>query len=67
MPNMPNGKKAGERCFNLTDDNLCRLFGTPERPDFCGVFQAEESVCGGSQEEAIRLIGWLEGATAEAG
>lgn len=64
MPNMPQGKRAGERCLNLSDDNLCQLFGLPERPGFCGVFQAEESVCGSSQVEAIQLIGWLESATA---
>ena len=62
MPNMPQGKKAGERCLNLNADNLCQLFGLPERPAFCAAFQAELSVCGVSQEEAVRLIGWLEGA-----
>ena len=66
MPNMPQGKKAGERCLNLSDDNLCTLFGLPEWPAFCGVFQAEVSICGNSQAEAIKLIGWLEGVTAEA-
>ncbi len=64
MPNMPQGKKAGERCLNLSEDNLCQLFGLPQRPDFCGAFQAELSVCGATQADAIRLIGWLEGATA---
>lgn len=64
MPNMPHGKKAGERCLNLNEENLCDLFGLPERPPFCGAFQAELSVCGDSQLEAIQLIGWLEGATA---
>lgn len=66
MPNMPQGKKAGERCLNLTSDNLCQLFGLPERPAFCGVFQAEISVCGASQAEAIRLIGCLEDMTGQA-
>lgn len=63
MPNMPHGKKAGERCLNLTDDNFCSLFGLPERPSFCSAFVAEEVVCGNNQIEAIRLIGWLEGVT----
>ncbi len=63
MPNMPQGKRAGERCLNLTDDNLCQLFGLPERPAFCAAFQAEVSVCGESQSEAIRLMGWLEEVT----
>ena len=65
MPNMPQGKKAGERCLNLNADNLCQLFGLPERPAFCAAFQAELCVCGASQEEAVRLIGWLEGTTAK--
>lgn len=65
MPNMPDGKKAGERCLNLSADNLCNLFGLPSRPMFCQDFQAEASVCGESQAEAIQLIGWLEGATVE--
>lgn len=64
MPNMPQGKKAGQRCLNLDEDNLCMLFGLPERPAFCAAFQAEISVCGTTQEEAVALIGWLEGATA---
>ncbi len=63
MPGMPNGKPAGVRCLHLDDDNLCMLFGTPERPDFCAGFTASEEVCGESREDAIRIIGWLEGAT----
>ncbi len=31
MPRMPEGKPAGERCLHLTVDNLCDLFGKPER------------------------------------
>ncbi|ALH99724.1 YkgJ family cysteine cluster protein [Pseudomonas sp. FW306-02-F02-AA] len=64
IPGMPNGKAAGERCVQLSVDNLCRIFGEPERPAVCGAFQADVEVCGNSREEAIKLIGWWEQMTA---
>lgn len=60
LPGMPHGKKAGERCVNLDEKNLCLLFGLPSRPKFCEQYQAEEAYCGASQDEAVRIIGWLE-------
>jgi Fe-S-cluster containining protein len=63
---MPDGKPAGVRCVNLNDANLCSIFGRPERPLVCSAFQADIEVCGGSQEEAIRLIGWWEQETSAA-
>lgn len=64
IPGMPNGKAAGERCVNLSADLLCTVFGQPDRPAVCSGFAADIEVCGDSREEAIRLIGWLERATA---
>lgn len=64
IPGMPNGKPAGERCVHLSLESLCGLFGQPERPAVCSSFQADPQVCGGSREEAIRLIGWWEEMTA---
>ncbi|QQX60676.1 YkgJ family cysteine cluster protein [Pseudomonas chlororaphis] len=64
IPGMPNGKPAGERCIHLSVELLCGLFGQPERPAVCGAFQADVEVCGGSREEAIRLLGWWERVTA---
>ncbi|HEX2642113.1 MAG TPA: YkgJ family cysteine cluster protein, partial [Thermoanaerobaculia bacterium] len=32
IPGMPDGKPAGVRCVQLTADNLCLIFGLPERP-----------------------------------
>lgn len=63
MPGMPHGKRAGERCLHLSVDNLCALFGSPQRPPVCSAFSADAEVCGSSREEAIRLLGWLEQAT----
>lgn len=64
IPGMPNGKPAGERCIHLSVELLCGLFGQPERPAVCGAFQADVEACGGSREEAIRLLGWWEQVTA---
>jgi hypothetical protein len=61
---MPDGKPAGERCIQLSVENLCGIFGRPERPAVCSAFEADPEVCGTSSEEAIRLIGWWEAATA---
>ena len=64
IPGMPNGKAAGERCLQLSAENLCTIFGQPERPAVCSAFEADIEVCGNSREEAIRLIGWWEQMTA---
>jgi len=61
---MPQGKAAGERCIQLGADFLCSLFGDPQRPAVCGAFAADPDCCGESRDEAIRLLGWLEQATA---
>ncbi|MGM0906363.1 MAG: YkgJ family cysteine cluster protein [Pseudomonadota bacterium] len=60
IPGMPNGKPAGVRCVQLDDDNLCRLFGKPERPVVCGEFSADKEICGESREQAIILLTSLE-------
>ena len=57
---MPGGKKAGERCVHLDSHNLCLLFGSEHRPDFCVDFQAEELTCGSSFEEALIAITVLD-------
>lgn len=64
IPGMPKGKPAGVRCVQLSADNLCQLFGLPQRPAVCVQFAADQQVCGNSREEAIQLLGWLEQATA---
>lgn len=63
IPGMPGGKPAGVRCVQLDEDNLCTLFGLPERPLVCGRFQAEREACGDSRGEALVILGELEEAT----
>jgi Fe-S-cluster containining protein len=63
IPGMPYGKPAGTRCVNLTNDNLCNLFGKPERPAVCQEFQPHTETCGDSSQQALTLITLLERAT----
>jgi uncharacterized protein len=63
IPGMPDGKPAGVRCVQLTEDNRCRIFGHPERPVVCSSFQASESMCGDSREAAMLFLDELELAT----
>lgn len=60
IPGMPNGKPAGVRCIQLNEDNLCNLFGKPERPKVCHAFKAEKSICGSDNQEAFDIITELE-------
>lgn len=60
IPGMPNGKKAGERCVQLDERNLCKLFGKPSRPKVCSDFSATLDVCGTTNEQALTLITELE-------
>ena len=60
IPGLPDGKPAGVRCVQLTDDNLCRLFGLPERPAVCVRLRPTAEMCGGSAEEALIYLHNLE-------
>lgn len=60
IPGMPNGKPAGVRCIQLNQDNLCQLFGRPERPAVCSQFQADAEICGQTSTQAIAIITELE-------
>lgn len=63
IPGMPDGKPAGQRCIQLDDNNLCKLFGQPERPAVCAAFSAEEWICGADNTEAMLIISDLERST----
>ncbi|MFO6424231.1 YkgJ family cysteine cluster protein [Motilimonas sp. KMU-193] len=60
IPGMEQGKPAGVRCIQLNDDNLCRLFGRPERPKVCSDFKPCPSVCGATNAVAMANISELE-------
>jgi len=61
IPGMPNGKPAGEYCYNLDPETLlCRLWGSDQYPELCKQFQADKEFCGGSREEAIQILSFLE-------
>lgn len=63
IPGMPQGKPAGIRCVQLSDANLCKIFGQPERPEVCARLRPEPAMCGISRQQAIDNIGALETAT----
>ena len=60
IPGMPNGKPSGERCVQLDSNNLCRLFGLPDRPAICRQFQPNEEMCGTHVDDAMRFLYSLE-------
>jgi hypothetical protein len=50
---MPNGKLEGERCIQLDDENLCKIFGQDDRPKVCEQFSAEPDICGQNAQQAM--------------
>ncbi len=65
IPGMPQGKPAGERCIQLSVENLCMIFGRSDRPLVCSEFDATPDVCGKTNQEALWLITSLEQATGQ--
>ncbi len=63
IPGMENGKPAGVRCIQLDENNLCKLFGQPERPRVCLNFKPCPSVCGKTNDEALTNLIELESLT----
>lgn len=61
---MPDGKPAGVRCVQLTDDDRCALFGRPERPAVCTTLRPSQEMCGNSREDASAWLTAVELATA---
>lgn len=60
IPGMPDGKPAGVRCVQLTDDNRCQLYGQPERPAVCVRLRPSQEMCGQNTEEAMIYLTELE-------
>lgn len=63
IPGMPQGKPAGVRCVQLTDDHRCAIFGSPQRPACCTGLVPSDEMCGDSREQAIAWLAALEDAT----
>jgi Fe-S-cluster containining protein len=67
IPGMPDGKPAGVRCVQLSEDNRCLIFGSPERPAVCVSLRPGQEMCGASDEEAMVYLTGMEIATAPGG
>lgn len=63
IPGMINGKPAGVRCIQLTNDNRCKLFGKKERPKVCVGLIPSKEMCGKTSKEAYDYLEDLENAT----
>ena len=64
LPGHPHGKPAGERCAQLDEKARCRLFARPERPAVCASLRPEPTMCGGTRDQAMLWLGWMEQETA---
>ena len=63
LPGMSNGKPAGVPCVQLDEALRCKVFGTSERPAFCGGLQPSAEMCGESREAALVWLAQLERVT----
>jgi uncharacterized protein len=63
IPGMPNGKPAGVRCMQLTQDNHCAIFGDPRRPAVCASLKPEPAMCGSDRVHALAWLAQLETTT----
>jgi Fe-S-cluster containining protein len=66
LPGMREGKPAGARCVNLTDDNSCSLYGTADYPEVCRKFMPAAEMCGETDEHAFAYLERLEKLTGPA-
>ncbi|NTV89633.1 MAG: YkgJ family cysteine cluster protein [Clostridiales bacterium] len=60
IPGMPDGKPFGVRCVQLDRDNLCLLFGKPERPAVCLSLQPSDEMCGKDAGHSAEYLTMLE-------
>ncbi|WP_379932762.1 YkgJ family cysteine cluster protein [Enterobacter sichuanensis] len=64
IPGMPEGKPANTRCVQLSETNLCMIFGSPLRPKVCSGLQPSADMCGATREQAMTYLLELEALTA---
>lgn len=60
IPGMPEGKPAGLRCVQLSEDGKCLIFGSDKRPSVCSNLPASEEMCGKNRFEALAYLEKLE-------
>lgn len=63
IPGMPQGKPAGVRCAQLTEDNRCAIFGRADRPAVCGRLRPQPDMCGTNSAAAFANLVLLEAVT----
>ncbi|MBT1714837.1 zinc/iron-chelating domain-containing protein [Enterobacter dykesii] len=64
IPGMPGGKPANTRCVQLSETNLCMIFGSPLRPKVCSGLQPTAEMCGSTRGQAMTYLLELEALTA---
>ena len=64
IPGMPEGKPANTRCVQLSETNLCMIFGSPLRPKVCSGLQPSAEMCGNTRAQAMTYLLNLEALTA---
>ncbi|EMP7248749.1 TPA: YkgJ family cysteine cluster protein [Enterobacter cloacae] len=64
IPGMPEGKPANTRCVQLSETNLCMIFGSPLRPKVCSGLQPSAEMCGNMRAQAMTYLLNLEALTA---
>ena len=67
IPGMENGKPAGVRCVQLTEDNRCLLFGHPKRPAVCVQLRPSLEMCGREDRDAFDYFVRLDALTRPGG
>ncbi|KFC08979.1 putative zinc- or iron-chelating protein [Trabulsiella guamensis ATCC 49490] len=63
IPGMPHGKPANVRCVQLSDDNLCKLFGSSLRPAVCSSLKPSFEMCATNRDDAMTWLITLEAET----
>jgi hypothetical protein len=63
-PRHAAGQAGQHRCIQLSEHNLCLIFGSPLRPKVCASLQPSPEMCLTHRDEAITWLLALELATA---
>ncbi len=60
IPGMPEGKPAGIRCIQLSEDNRCKIFESSLRPLVCSSLMPSQEMCGTDYQAAMDYLNVLE-------